>query len=228
VRTNLKALYGFALIGSAGEIGTVEDFYFDDTSWRVKFMVVDTGAWLTSRRVITSTQSVEDIDWESSRFHTQLTTEQIKESPDIDTEKHMGREHEEILVRHYHLHSHWPEAGMFGIPPFLPAPPIQVEPPDKVIQRAESHLVVASEVIGCSVEAADGHLGILHDFMIQGAWQIGEIVVNTGSPVIGKKVWIPLSAISGLNWKENIIRLNFSYKIAKKSREVSSTGPGDR
>lgn len=228
MRTNLKALYGFSLMASEGIIGAVEDYYIDDHSWIVKFMVVHTGEWLTSRRVVISTQSVEDIDWELSRFQTQLTREQVQASPEIDTEQHMGPEHEEILVRHYHLHTHWPEAGMFGIPPLVPATPIFKEPPEKELQRRKSRLVVAGEVMGCSVEATDGHLGTLEDFMIQAGWQIGEIVVKTGGSILGKKVWVPLTDIAMLDWEKNTIRVNFSHKITKKSRDLSSTAEGNQ
>lgn len=228
MRTNLKALYGFGLMALEGKIGTVEDYYIDDHSWIVKFMVVDTGEWLTSRRVVISTQSVEDIDWELSRFHTRLTREEIQASPEIDTEQHMGPEHEEILVRHYHLHSHWPEAGMFGIPPFIPATPIFKEPLEKELQRRKSRLVVASEVMGCSVEATDGHLGTLEDFMIQAGWQIGEIVVRTGGSILGKKVWVPLTHIAMLDWEKNTIKMNFSQKITKRSQNVSSGTQGNQ
>lgn len=215
-------------MGFEGKIGTVEDYYIDDHSWIAKFMVVDTGEWLTSRRVVISTQSVEDIDLELSRFHTRLTREEVQASPEIDTERHMGPEHEEILVRHYRLHSHWPEAGMFGIPPFIPATPIFKEPLEKELQRRKSRLVVASEVMGCSVEATDGHLGTLDDFMIQAGWQIGEIVVKTGGSVLGKKVWVPLTDIAMLDWEKNTIRVNFSHKITKKSRGVPSAAQGNQ
>jgi hypothetical protein len=215
-------------MGFEGKIGTVEDYYIDDHSWIAKFMVVDTGEWLTSRRVVISTQSVEGIDLELSRFHTRLTREEVQASPEIDTEQHMGPEHEEILVRHYRLHSHWPEAGMFGIPPFIPATPISKEPLEKELQRRKSRLVVASEVMGCSVEATDGHLGTLDDFMIQAGWQIGEVVVKTGGSVLGKKVWVPLTDIAMLDWEKNTIRVNFSRKITKKSRGVPSAAQGDQ
>lgn len=228
MRTNLKALYGFTLLGFEGKIGTVEDYYIDDHSWIAKFMVVDTGEWLTSRRVVISTQSVEDIDWELSRLHTRLTRNQVKASPEIDTERHMGPEHEEVLVRHYHLHSRWPEAGMFGIPPFVPATPIPKESLEKELQYRKTRLVVAGEVMGCSVEATDGRLGALDDFMIQAGWQIGEIVVRTGGSVLGKKIWIALSDITMVDWEKNVIKVDFPHKLTKRSRSASSTAQGNQ
>jgi hypothetical protein len=37
--------------GIDGRVGTVKDFLFDDQSWKIRWMVVDTGYWLPGRRI---------------------------------------------------------------------------------------------------------------------------------------------------------------------------------
>lgn len=49
---NLKDLQGYALRATDGDVGTVKDFYFDDERWVVRYLVVETGSWLASRRVL--------------------------------------------------------------------------------------------------------------------------------------------------------------------------------
>ena len=51
---SLKELYGDKLGASDGEIGQVKDFYFDDQDWVIRYLVVDTGTWLTERQVLIS------------------------------------------------------------------------------------------------------------------------------------------------------------------------------
>jgi hypothetical protein len=51
---SIKQLYGDKLGASDGEIGHVKDFYFDDQSWVVRYLVADTGNWLSGRQVLIS------------------------------------------------------------------------------------------------------------------------------------------------------------------------------
>ena len=47
-----SAIKGYAIAASDGEIGTVSDLLFDDVSWRVRWLVVETGTWLAGRKVL--------------------------------------------------------------------------------------------------------------------------------------------------------------------------------
>ncbi|MEJ0097692.1 MAG: PRC-barrel domain-containing protein [Bauldia sp.] len=47
---NASTIHGYAIAASDGSIGTVSDFLFDDSSWRIRWLVVDTGNWLSAAR----------------------------------------------------------------------------------------------------------------------------------------------------------------------------------
>jgi hypothetical protein len=49
---NIKELYGRKLAALDGDIGHVKDFYFDDENWVIRYLVADTGSWLTGRLVL--------------------------------------------------------------------------------------------------------------------------------------------------------------------------------
>ena len=49
---NASAINGYVIKASDGQIGTVSDFLFDDASWLVRWLVVDTGNWLSGRKVL--------------------------------------------------------------------------------------------------------------------------------------------------------------------------------
>ena len=51
---SLKELQGYTISATDGDIGSVHDFYFDDQHWTVRYLVVDTGGWLSGRRVLVS------------------------------------------------------------------------------------------------------------------------------------------------------------------------------
>jgi hypothetical protein len=57
---NTQSLYGRTLSATDGEIGHVQDFYFDDQTWAARYLVVDTGTWLTGRKVLLPSDAFGD------------------------------------------------------------------------------------------------------------------------------------------------------------------------
>ena len=51
---SIKEIIGYDLLATDGSIGHVKDFYFDDEAWGVRYVVVDTGGWLSGRMVLLS------------------------------------------------------------------------------------------------------------------------------------------------------------------------------
>jgi hypothetical protein len=94
VRSMKKDLRGFTIGATDGDIGTVDEFYFDDTSFTVRYLVVDTGGWLTGRKVLIAPMALRDIDWEAKRIKVALTRAQVEKSPDIETDRPVSRQHE--------------------------------------------------------------------------------------------------------------------------------------
>lgn len=44
---NIQSLQGHKLSANDGEIGHVADFLFDDQTWAIRYLVANTGSWLT-------------------------------------------------------------------------------------------------------------------------------------------------------------------------------------
>ena len=84
---NVTHLKGFAIRATDGEIGTVEQFYFDDETWAIRYLVVNTGGWLPGRLVLVSPIALRQAEWQSERLDVALTKKQIEDSPRIDTHK---------------------------------------------------------------------------------------------------------------------------------------------
>jgi hypothetical protein len=60
----ISALKNYAIEASDGKIGTVEDFLFDDKTWKIRWLVIDTGTWLIKRRVLLHPSSIVGSDYE--------------------------------------------------------------------------------------------------------------------------------------------------------------------
>ena len=91
---NMKELHGFTIGATDGDIGSVKEFYFDDVSYTVRYVVVDTGGWLSNRKVLLSPIAFRGMDWAHKRITSALTKDKVEKSPDIDTDKPVSRQHE--------------------------------------------------------------------------------------------------------------------------------------
>ena len=191
---------------SGGEIGHVRDFYFDDKNWTVRYVVADTGGWLAARQVLISRHALGHLYPNGKVLLVNLTRQQIEESPSIDEHKPVSRQHEEKFHRHYgypYYAESWPLWGLAQYPVVIPPPP----PPITANQhRVDSHLRSARVVQSYNVEASDGIIGEIADFLIDGrTWVLREIVVETGHWYSGKAISIPTDKVSRISYDESTV-----------------------
>jgi hypothetical protein len=92
--TNVTKLRGLVIRAADGELGTVDQFYFDDDTWAIRYLLVDTGGWLGGKEVLISPFSVVHADLVARRLDVALTKKLVEHSPDIDTHKPVSRQHE--------------------------------------------------------------------------------------------------------------------------------------
>ena len=101
MKRSIKSLIGYHIRETNGELGKVDEFYFDDKLWTIRYLIVKTGNWLSEQKVLISPSALLQPDWQKEEFPVNLTKEQIKNSPDIDTDKPVSRQQEEKLYAHY-------------------------------------------------------------------------------------------------------------------------------
>jgi hypothetical protein len=98
---NASAIKDYAIAASDGRLGTVSDFLFDDASWLVRWLVVDTGNWLSGRKVLLPPSVLGHLDPNGREFAVGLTMQQVKDSPDIDTDRPVSRQMETNIYDYY-------------------------------------------------------------------------------------------------------------------------------
>jgi hypothetical protein len=74
-------IIGYRIEAADGELGHVEDFLFDDESWAIHDLIVDTRKWLPGGKVLVAPHEVEDIDWAGKRVKVRLTRDALRHSP---------------------------------------------------------------------------------------------------------------------------------------------------
>lgn len=228
---NIKELYGNALAASDGAIGHVKDFYFDDQAWAVRYLVVDTGTWLTDRVVLLSPHSFGRLDRDGKTLHVSLTKKQIEDSPSIDTHCPVSRQYEEDYYRYYGWSTYWQGDGMWGmsgypvaVSPGFPAQitPLAMETPPNHghNQREDLHLRSTKAMAGYHIQATDGEIGSVSGFLVDDkSWAVGELVIETGHWFSGKEILIPPGKIERISYEDSKVFVNLTMADIKQTAE---------
>ena len=207
---SIQRRYGEKLRANDGEIGHVRDFYIDDKNWAVRYLVADTGGWLSERLVLISPHALGHLHPKGRVLLVNLTRRQIEESPSIDEHKPVSRQHEEEYHRHYgypYYAQSWPLWGLTGYPVIVPPP----RPSQSKSQVDDSHLRSTRFIQGYKVEAADGVVGELADFLIDGrTWMVREIVIEFGPWHSAKAIRVPTEKISRISYDESTVYVNLA------------------
>ena len=191
---SLKTLLGYSVLAKDGDMGKVHDFYFEDDTWIIRYLVVDTGHWLTGRKVLLTPGALGRPNWEKLAFPVALTREQVEKSPDIDTDKPVSHQQELDLYNHYGWPLYWLDPGTGAWPGVTPMAPIFSPPgPSEMAKdpKADPHLRSVREVTGYHVHASDGEMGHVEDFIADDAlWVIRYMVGHVSNWLPAKKVLI--------------------------------------
>jgi hypothetical protein len=222
---SIKQLYGDKLGASDGEIGHVKDFYFDDRNWAVRYLVVDTGSWLTGRQVLISPHAFVRLDQPSRLLSLKLTRKQIENSPSIDTHKPVSRQYEEAYYQYYGWPSYWegdalwgtsrfPVLGGLATAPAAEGSSVSSRPED----TAETHLRSTVAVSGYHIRATDGAIGHVCDFLMdEQSWAIGHLIVKIGHRFSGIEVQISAATVEKISYEDSTVFVNMTRKAIEDS-----------
>jgi sporulation protein YlmC with PRC-barrel domain len=218
MRHTVKQLRGDDIVARDGSIGTVKDVYFDDERWAVRYLVVDTGTWLPGRRVLVSPAAVEGVDEQD--VHVRLTREQVKGAPDVESDRPVSRQQEMAHAAHFGYPYYWSGPLLWGAAAY-PIHPLAAKPalsPSQVeaeraaqqqLEQGDSHLRSGAEVIGYRIEARDGAIGEVEDFVVdEETWAIAGMVVDTRKWWPGGEVQVSPALVSDIDWGARTVRLH--------------------
>jgi hypothetical protein len=225
---SIKQFYGNKLAASDADLGHVKDFYFDDHTWAVRYVVADTGNWLTGRQVLLSPHAFGGIYPAGKSLLVNLTRKQIEDSPAIETHKPVSRQYEEDYHRYYGWPYYWEGDGLWGGMrgfPILELPPkfASVEPPAATgpkPHRADAHLRSTQAVNGYHLQATDGTVGHVCDFLMdEKSWAIQQLVIKIGHRFTGKEVQLPVGKVNHISYDDSKVFVNLNTDAVEKSPE---------
>ena len=232
---NAADMKGLTIHATDGEIGMVEQFYFDDENWTIRYLVVDTGGWLSGlggRLVLISPYSLGSTDWHARLLNVRLTKKQVADSPEIDTHKPVSRQHEAEFSGYYGYPFYWSGPYLWGAEYSpLGTATIEIAAMEETAAQhkkdwEDSHLRSTSEVKGYSIEARDGEIGHVAGFVVDDeTWAIRYLEVATQNWWPGKKVLVPPAWIKSVSWPESKVSVDLERETIQNSPEFSESAP---
>jgi hypothetical protein len=238
-----KDLSDLAIVATDGSIGDVKDFYFDDEDWAIRYLVVDAGSWLSSRKVLISPIATGKPNWEHKNLSVALTREQVKNSPDVDTEMPVTRQHETEHLDYYNYPYYWGGVGLWGhdrhpnmlLPGYAgygSAEAIRDEA-DAAQARTEErqrdndpHLRSCKAVVGYHIEASNGTIGHVESFLVDDeSWAIRYLVVQTGHWWDGHDVLVAPQWIKSVSWEQSSVEVDLTQDALQRAPKYDPALP---
>ncbi len=232
-----SSLKGLELHASDGRLGTVVDLLFEDTSWKVRWVVVDTGGWLNRRNVLIHPSAVTSAGRGAVRVDVALSMAQVEGSPEIGQDRPVSRRMEEDTYAYYGWDPLWSGGmfaggmygGMSGIASPVSAPALfgagaaheaghVAGHTGSSLEEGDPHLRSVAEVTGYHVHATDGDIGHVQDFLVdQASWGVRYLVVDTSNWWFGQHVLVSPHAIKEVDWSERHVLLVIVREQVKSS-----------
>jgi sporulation protein YlmC with PRC-barrel domain len=242
---SVEDLEGYAIGGGDGDgdIGQVKDVYFDDESWTIRYFIVETGSWLSSRKVLISAHAVGRPNASEKVLPVALNRAQVENSPKIDTDKPVSRQHETDTLGYYGYPLYWGAAAFWGAgvyPDAMLSPRIFGATPDATTDASlaaaappdiqeDFHLRSFQNIRGYHVHATDGDIGHVQGMIVdEDTWAIRYLVVDTSNWWGGHKVLIAPQWINKVRWFDASVSVDLTRQAIKDAPPYVHATPVDR
>jgi hypothetical protein len=210
-------LTGAAIAASDGEIGSVDDLLFDDTDWKLRWLVVDTGGWLAGRKVLLPPSCLGEPTDDGRGLPVSLTRRQVEDSPPAENEEALlSRRYEEAMLAHYALAPYWPD------PMPVPSAALAADRPASAPPGGDASRALRSmrEATSTDIHATDGEIGHVEDFLVDSdGWAVRYMIADTRNWLPGKKVLISPRWLRGTDGESGDIAVALTRRQIKESPE---------
>lgn len=219
---NTKDLYGHKLAALDGEIGHVKDFYFDDKIWVIRYLVADTGSWLTGRLVLLSPHAFGNWDQFEQTLHLELPIKKIESCPSIESHKPVSRQNEVDYHRYYGWPAYWNGGAIWGLggSPLVLAPSKEDLKANQNHHHEDKHLQSSQAITGYQIQAGDEMLGHVSGFLVDDRnWTIHKLVVKSGHWYSGQEILVSPNKVERISCTESKVYVNLTKSDIQGAKE---------
>jgi uncharacterized protein YrrD len=207
-------MMGYKLLALDGDIGSCNDFLFEDESWTLQYMIANTGGWLDNRKVLLSPKSLGDPPLEEGRVQVDRTKEFIENAPELDSDAPVSRQYQLVWTQYHGLTPYWHKLGPLSTPLAANAMALMED-----ANNRDEHLRSVKEVCGYEVEMNSVKLkgqglGTIVDFILSDTvWQIAFAVLETDSRWFrSRKVLVGRDVLNKIGWAERKLYVDIDEK----------------
>ncbi len=230
----LKELHDYTIGATDGAIGQVRDLYVDDEAWVVRYLVVETGGWLMGKKVLISPIAIGNADWTKRQLPVSITMEQVKNSPDFDSEMPVTRQHEADYSGYYDYPIYWGGAGYWGggmYPNLMLTSYGGYGTPQAMAQEARNartraiagrdegadpHLRSCEAITGYHLHASDGEIGHVCGMLVDDkTWAVQYLIVDTSNWWLGHKMLVAPEWIEDVSWAQRTVSVGLTRQAVK-------------
>ncbi|MBF0362386.1 MAG: PRC-barrel domain-containing protein [Oligoflexia bacterium] len=225
----IKKIKGYKLNALDGEIGSVKEFYFDDHYWTIRYLVAETGSWLTGKQVLISPYALININNFEKSISINLSKKQIENSPSLNSDIPVSKQFEEEYYNYYGWPTYLNGPYMWGSHHQIIRDHKKWEKSTSTKKAFDHNLRSTYEVSGYRIQATDEEIGHVDDFVIDDeTWTIRYLIIATNNWWPGKTVMISPQWIKRVSWSESKVYVNLSAISIKNSPEYTEESLIDR
>jgi hypothetical protein len=226
---SMKSMEDYTIGALDGIIGHVKDFYFDDESWVIRYLIVQTGEGLSRRKVLISPIAIGRPNWSEKILPVSLTRSQVANSPDIDTDKPVSRQHEMGYLGYYGYGNYWGGGGLWGAGLYPDLLQAGLKSNDVPQHHDDLHLRSGNAVMRYYVHASDGDIGHVAGLLVdESSWAIRYLIVDTSNWWLGHQVLIAPAWIDQVSWAESTVSVGMTRQSIKDSPAYDPDAALDR
>tara|TARA_R110002096_G_scaffold415614_2_gene617583 strand:+ start:301 stop:1005 length:705 start_codon:yes stop_codon:yes gene_type:complete len=219
--------YSQSISAIDGDFGECADFILDDSTWVIRYIVVDTSSWLSERKVLISPTAVIQSELENNLLSLRLSKSEIENSPLLDSDAPVSREYERQYYKYYGYNMYWLGPNLWGTYPDPYGSLSPVDKPDINLSddqgiETKNHLRSCKEISTYDAFASDGQIGKIEDFIFDDKqWNLANMILNTGNWLFGKSKVVPINNDLNISWADKSVTFNDkSVEIVKSFKDV--------
>ncbi|WP_054635235.1 PRC-barrel domain-containing protein [Thalassobacillus sp. C254] len=237
-----KDLVRFSIEATDGDIGKVDDLFFEEDNWTVRYMVVNTNPWLPGGKVLISPISIESVDLSEGVVRVDLTKDQIKDAPDIDSSEAISRQKEEEYHQYYGFSYYWPFAGYWGHHAYARdlaslgsddlANKVKEQDTEENEQegpKLRSAKELTGDWTGYNIVAYEEAAGNVSNLLIEDkTWKVRYMVVSSSKMFSSKEVLLSTDWVNEVDWVNGDIHMNVNKEEIEQAPDYETGNPVER
>ena len=199
-----------ALRGLDADFGRVKEFFVDDRTWAVRYLVADTGGWMRERRVLISPHALRAVQSAEHVIPVDLTRQQVEASPPVTSDEPVSRHFEDAYHRYFGWPAYWAGAPTWigGSPWLGVVPPLSDLRPEEHLEGVDPHLLSTDDLIGHRIASLDGDIGHVSDVIVNDdTWSVAYVEVDTGM-WLGRKTLIARDWLERVSWSRSVVQVH--------------------